>query len=314
MSRSRFTIADIAKLHAAGERFTMVTAYDFTGARIVERSDVPLILVGDSLGMVVQGHDSTLPVTVDDMIYHTRMVMRGADRPLVVTDLPFGSYAIADDAVRAATRVMAEGGCQSVKLEGGVAMAPTIRRLVDTGIPVMGHIGFTPQSVHAIGMRTQGRQVEQARRVLRDALAVQEAGAWAVVLELIPAPLAAAITARLEIPTIGIGAGPDCSGQVQVWHDLLGLYDQFVPRHAHRLRTFADDAVTALDTYVHEVRDGVFPTADNSSTMAEADLAAALSAEGLDAEGVAAEGVAAEGLTAPGPDADTDTDTLSGHA
>lgn len=277
MSPRRFSVDAIAKLHAAGERFTMVTAYDFTSARIVDRSDVPLILVGDSLGMVVQGHDSTLPVTVDDMIYHTRMVMRGAERALVVTDLPFGSYTIEDDAIRAATRVLAEGGSQSVKLEGGAQVAPTIRRLVDAGIPVMAHVGFTPQSVHAIGMRTQGRQADQARRVLDDALAVQDAGAWAVVLELIPAPLAAAITERLDVPTIGIGAGPGCSGQVQVWHDLLGLYDEFIPRHAHRLRSFADDAVAALDRYAGDVRDGTFPAAENSSTMDAAELARALS-------------------------------------
>jgi len=254
----------------------MVTTYDFTGARIVDRSEVPLILVGDSLGMVVQGHDSTLPITVDHMIYHTRMVVRGAARPLIVTDLPFGSYTIETDAIRNATRVMAEGGSQSVKLEGGVQVAPTIRRLVDAGIPVMGHIGFTPQSVHAIGLRTQGRDADQARRVLDDALAVQAAGAWAVVLELVPAPLASAITERLEIPTIGIGAGPGCSGQVQVWHDLLGLYGEFVPRHAHRLRALADESVAALDEYAADVRSGAFPAAEHSRTMDAAELARAL--------------------------------------
>ncbi|GAA3907867.1 3-methyl-2-oxobutanoate hydroxymethyltransferase [Microbacterium invictum] len=307
MNQRRFTVDTIAKLHAAGERFTMVTAYDFTSARIVDRSEVELILVGDSLGMVMQGHDSTLPVTVDDMIYHTRMVMRGAHRPLVVTDLPFGSYTIEDDAIRAATRVMAEGGSQAVKLEGGAQIAPTIRRLVDAGIPVMAHVGFTPQSVHAIGMRTQGRQADQARRVLEDALAVQDAGAWAVVLELIPAPLAAAITERLEIPTIGIGAGPDCSGQVQVWHDLLGLYDEFVPRHAHRLRTFADDAVAALDQYAGDVREGAFPTAENSSTMDAGELARALGDGSGDSDGDHPDGDARDGETLDG-------ETLDGHA
>lgn len=279
MAEARFTIDAITRMHAAGEKFAMVTAYDVTSAQIVARSGVPLLLVGDSLGMVVQGHDSTLPVTLDDMIYHTRMVMRGASRPLVVTDLPFGSYTIEEDAIRAATRVMAEGGCQSVKLEGGATVAPTIRRLVDAGIPVMGHVGFTPQSVHAIGLRTQGRRADQARRVLRDALAVQAAGAWAVVLELVPAPLAAAITERLDIPTIGIGAGPDCSGQVQVWHDLLGLYADFVPRHALRLRDFADDAVAALDEYADAVRTGTFPTPAHSSTMAADELERALDGE-----------------------------------
>ena len=276
MTTARYTIDSIARLHAAGEKFAMVTAYDVTSAQIVDRADVPLLLVGDSLGMVVQGHDSTLPVTVDDMIYHTRMVMRGARRPLVVTDMPFGSYTIEDDAVRAATRILAEGGAQSVKLEGGAAVAPTIRRLVDAGIPVMAHVGFTPQSVHAIGLRTQGREAAQARRLLEDARAVQAAGAWAVVLELVPAELAAAITERLDIPTIGIGAGAGCSGQVQVWHDLLGLYSDFVPRHAFRLRDFADQAAAALDEYAQAVRGGTFPTPEHARSMPESELAQAL--------------------------------------
>lgn len=272
----RTTIDMIAKLRRSGERFTMVTAYDYTSARIVERSEVPLILVGDSLGMVVQGHDSTLPVTVDEMIYHTRMVVRGAQRPMIVTDLPFGSYIVEDDAVRAAARLMAEGGCQSVKLEGGATVAPTIRRLVDAGIPVMGHLGFTPQSVHLIGTRTQGREADQARRLVTDALTLQESGAWAVVLELVPAPLAREVTDRLSIPTIGIGAGPECSGQVQVWHDLLGLYEEFVPRHAHRLRALGAEAVAALDEYAADVRTGAFPQAAHSGTMDAAELARAL--------------------------------------
>lgn len=269
----RTTIDSIAKLHAAGERFVMITAYDYTSARIAQRAQVPLVLVGDSLGMVVQGHESTLPVTVDDMIYHSRSVARGAADPLIVTDLPFGSYTISDDAVRAATRVMAEGGCQSVKLEGGAAIAGTVRRLVDAGIPVMGHVGFTPQSVHALGMRVQGRSVEQARRVFEDALAVQEAGAWAVVLELVPAELATAITERLDIPTIGIGAGGGTSGQVQVWHDLFGLYDDFVPRHAHRLRDFATDGVQALEQYTTDVREGRFPGTAHAASI-DADIVA----------------------------------------
>lgn len=276
----RTTIERIRAMRDAGERFTMVTAYDYTSARLVERSAVDTILVGDSVGMVVQGHDSTLPVTLDDMIYHTRMVARGASRPLIVADLPFGTYAIEDDAVRAATRLMAEGGCQSVKLEGGVAQASTIRRLVEMGIPVLAHIGFTPQSVHALGLRVQGRGRDQARRVLRDALAVQAAGAWGVVLELVPTQLAAAITARLDIPTVGIGAGAGCDGQVQVWHDLLGLYDDFVPRHARRFRSLGDETVAALDEYAAAVRDGSFPAASNASSWDAAEVAAAL--DGVD--------------------------------
>jgi 3-methyl-2-oxobutanoate hydroxymethyltransferase len=272
----RTTIESIHRSYGDGERFAMVTAYDYTSARLVDRSQVPLILVGDSLGMVVQGNDSTIPVTLDDMIYHTRMVVRGSAKALVVGDLPFGTTAIADDAVRAAVRLMREGGCQSVKLEGGAPVAPLVRRLVDVGIPVMGHIGYTPQSVNLLGTRVQGRDEANARRILLDALAIQDAGAWAVVLELAPAPLAAAITEILDIPTIGIGAGAGCSGQVQVWHDLLGLYDDFVPRHARRFRTLGDEAATALDEYADAVADGSFPTAENSSTMDAGALARAI--------------------------------------
>ena len=272
----RVTIADLHRRYAAGERLTMVTAYDYTAARIVDRTRIPMILVGDSLGMVVQGHDSTLPVTLEEIVYHCRAVVRGAATPLIVGDLPFLTYATADDALRNAGRLMAEGGVQSVKLEGGVAQEATIRRIVDAGIPVMGHVGFTPQSVHAIGLRVQGKDAARAGEVLRDALAVQRAGAWGVVLELVPAPLAAAITERLDIPTIGIGAGPHCSGEVQVWHDILGLYDDFLPRHTRRFATLADDAVAGLTTYDEAVRGGTFPAAQNSADLPEDVLAAAL--------------------------------------
>ena len=278
MDAVRTTIDAITRRAADGERITMVTAYDYTSARIVDASSISAILVGDSLGMVVQGHDSTLPVTVDDMVYHARAVVRGAGRPLVVADLPFGSYAVEDDAVRAAVRLMAEGGCQSVKLEGGRAVAPIVRRLVEAGIPVVGHLGFTPQSVHAIGMRVQGRGPEAARRLLDDARAIQDAGAWAVVLELVPAELAAAVTARLDIPTIGIGAGAGCAGQVQVWHDLLGLYDDFVPRHARRFRTLAAEAAAALDEYADAVRDGSFPTVAHATSWDADEVERALDA------------------------------------
>lgn len=276
MDAVRTTIDAITRRAADGERITMVTAYDYTSARIVDASSVSAILVGDSLGMVVQGHDSTLPVTVDDMVYHTRAVVRGARRPLVVTDLPFGSYALEDDALRAAIRLMAEGGCQSVKLEGGRSVAAIVRRLVDAGIPVVGHLGFTPQSVHAIGMRVQGRSPEAARRLLDDARALQDAGAWAVVLELVPAELAAAVTERLDIPTIGIGAGAGCDGQVQVWHDLLGLYDDFVPRHARRFRTLAAEAAAALDEYADAVRDSSFPAPENATAWDAGEVGRAL--------------------------------------
>ncbi|WP_289033937.1 3-methyl-2-oxobutanoate hydroxymethyltransferase [uncultured Arsenicicoccus sp.] len=272
----RLTVQDLLRLHAAGERLPMVTCYDYTSARIVDRTSIPMVLVGDSLGMVVHGHDSTLPVTLDDMVRHTQMVVRGCDRPLVVSDLPFLTYADDATALHCAGRLMAEGGCGSVKLEGGRAVAPVVRRLVETGIPVMGHLGLTPQSVHQLGLRVQGKDAARAAELVRDALALQDAGAWAVVLELVPAPLAAAITERLDIPTIGIGAGPGCDGEVQVWHDVLGLYDEHVPRHTRRYATLADTAAEALERLATDVRSGEFPTAAQSSTMPDDVLAEAL--------------------------------------
>lgn len=277
----RTTLRDIARLHADGRRFTMVTAYDYTSARLAERAGIPLILVGDSLGMVVQGHDSTLPVTVDDIVYHARSVVRGCETPLVVGDLPFLTYATTSEAIDAARRVMAEGGCGSVKLEGGRVVAGTVRTLVDAGVPVMGHLGFTPQSQHAIGLRVQGRDAGAARALVLDALALQEAGAWAIVLELVPAPLAREVTALLDIPTIGIGAGPHTSGEVQVWHDVLGLFDAHVPRHTRRFATLGDDAVEALRALASAVEAGTFPGPENSARMDEDALAAELSGLGL---------------------------------
>lgn len=254
----------------------MVTAYDYTAAQMIDRTSIPLVLVGDSLGMVVQGQSSTIPVTVDDIVYHCRAVVRGCSKPLVVADLPFLSYTTEEAALHTAHRLMAQGGASAVKLEGGVTVAPIIRRLVDAGVPVMAHLGFTPQSVHQIGLRVQGKDAVRARQLLADADAVQKAGAFAVVLELIPAPLARAITARLDIPTIGIGAGPDCSGEVQVWHDILGLYDDFVPRHTRRFATLGQIGVSALEEYAQAVRAGTFPTSANSAGMDEAVLSQAL--------------------------------------
>lgn len=274
----RTTLRDISRLHSEGRRFTMVTAYDYTSARLAERAGVPLLLVGDSLGMVMQGHDSTLPVTLDDIVYHCRAVVRGCSTPLVVGDLPFLTYATEADAVSSARRLMAEGGVGSIKLEGGRPIASTVRLLVDAGVPVMGHLGFTPQAQHQIGLRVQGKDAVAARALLQDALALQEAGAWCIVLELVPAPLAREITARLSIPTIGIGAGPHCSGEVQVWHDVLGLFDDYVPRHTRRYATLGDDAVTALTHLVADVEEGIFPGPENSSRMDEDVLAEALEA------------------------------------
>ncbi|HYF64443.1 MAG TPA: 3-methyl-2-oxobutanoate hydroxymethyltransferase [Herpetosiphonaceae bacterium] len=276
----RVSISDIARMKARGERIVMVTAYDYTAGQIIDRTDIPLVLVGDSLGMVVQGHDSTLPVTLDEIIYHVKAVMRGAARPLIVGDLPFLTYSTPEQALQNAGRLMQQTGCQAVKLEGGVAMAPTVRRLVETGIPVMGHLGFTPQSVNQIGMRVQGKSAAHARQLIEDALALEAAGAFAVVLELIPAPLAREITARLRIPTIGIGAGVECAGEVQVWHDILGLYTDRLPRHTRRYLALADEIAAALGQYAADVRSHAFPAAENSSTIDPAVLQEAL--EGLE--------------------------------
>ena len=250
----------------------MVTAYDYTAARIADAAGIPIVLVGDSLGMVVLGYDSTIPVTMDDMVRHTRMVSRGASDALIVADLPFMAYQVdGNEAMRNAGRLMQEGGAHTVKMEGGVAIADTVRRIVDAGAPVMGHIGLTPQSVNALGgYRVQGRTRATARRLLDDAVALQDAGAYSVVLECVPSPLAKVITERLTIPTIGIGAGPDCDGQVQVFHDMLGLFSDFLPKHARRYATLADDIAGAFRQYADDVRAGAFPDESESFTMNEA--------------------------------------------
>ncbi len=265
-------------MKAAGEPIAMLTAYDATSAYLGEAAGAPMLLVGDSLGMVVQGHDTTLPVTLDQIIYHARIVTRVTKRALIVGDLPFMTYNISpEQALANAGRLMQEAGVNAVKLEGGEYIAPTIERVVQAGIPVMAHIGLTPQSVNKFGgFRVQGREVESARQLLRDAQAVQAAGAFAVVLELVAAPLAQLITSRLDIPTIGIGAGPDCDGQVQVFHDLLGLYPSFGPRHAHRYAEIGTSIEMALKQYVQEVGARLFPAAENSFSMSTEVLEAVL--------------------------------------
>ena len=274
----RLTLRDLQGMKDRGDRIAMVTAYDHPSAVLAERAGVPVLLVGDSLGMVVHGHDSTLPVTLDDMVRHTAAVVRGTARALVVADLPFLTYAGEAEAVASARRLMGEAGAGAVKLEGGAAVVPVVARLTALGVPVMGHLGFTPQAQHRIGLRVQGRDVAGARRLLADALALEAAGAFALVLELVPAPLAAAVTARLAIPTIGIGAGAGCSGQVQVWHDLLGLGAGRVPRHAKPYAALGDAAAAALRAYVAEVASGAFPTPAQASDMEASVLAEALDA------------------------------------
>ena len=261
----RVTVRSLAQRKAKQQRITMLTAYDFTFARIFDQAGIDLLLVGDSLGNVVQGAETTLPVTMDEVIYHTRLVVRGASRALVVGDMPFGSFQVSpEDAVRNAIRFVKEAGAQAIKLEGGVAMAETIRRIVAAQIPVMGHVGLTPQSVHHFGgFRVQGRGDVGRMQVIEDALAVQEAGAFAVVLEGIPADLGREVTERLSIPTIGIGAGVDCDGQVLVMHDLLGLND-WSPSFVKQYANLGAVASTAARAYADEVRHRKFPDAKHS--------------------------------------------------
>lgn len=269
MRSRRITTHKIQAMKARGERIPMVTAYDYTQARIVETAGIPMILVGDSLGNVVLGYDSTIPVTVDDMVRHCAAVVRGADTPLIVVDMPFMSYQVdAETALRNAGRLLQEGGAQAVKLEGGKPVAPIVRRLVDAGVAVMGHIGLTPQYVHKLGgFRVQGKNEHDATELIEDAIALQEAGAFAVVLELIPVELAAEITRKLDIPTIGIGAGAYTDGQVQVLYDMLGLGLDFKPKHAGDYATLGKTAVEALEHYSADVKAGAFPTAANSFHM-----------------------------------------------
>ena len=272
---AKVTVTQIAEMKERGERIPMITAYDYTTAALADAAEIPVVLVGDSLGMVVLGHESTIPVTLEDIIHHTKMVARGNRNSLIVADLPFMTYQVDPaDALRNAARLLQEGGAHTVKLEGGVNIAPTVRRIVECDIPVMGHVGVTPQSVNAFGgYRVRGRSLEQARKILRDAVALEEAGAYAVVLELVPAPLSRLITDRLAIPTIGIGAGPGCDGQVQVLHDMLGLFTDFVPRHAKQYANLGETIKDAFCLYAREVREGTFPTARESFNMDESLLA-----------------------------------------
>jgi len=267
----RVTTAYIRKLKQENTRFAALTAYDVITAKLVDQAGIPIILVGDSLGMVVLGYENTIPVTLDDIIHHTRAVVRGSSQAMVVADLPFMTYHKSpEQALDSAARCMQEGGAQAVKLEGGRVMAPTIRRLTESGIAVMAHIGLTPQSVHQLGgFKAQGKTQPQALMLMEDALAVQEAGAFSVVLECVPAALARLITQRLAIPTIGIGSGPDCDAEIQVVSDILGWFTDFQPRHAKRYAHLADEAKVAIEQYVSEVADQTFPTQDHSFAIDE---------------------------------------------
>ena len=261
MNTSSIRVPDLQQKKARGEKIAMLTAYDATMARLLDRAGVDALLVGDSLGMVVLGYETTLPVTLDDMIRHTSAVTRGAERALVVADMPFMTYQVSvEEAVRNAGRLLQEAGAAAVKLEGGRPVLDVVRRLVDVGIPVMGHLGLQPQSVHQVGgYRRRATEPREADALVADAIALQDAGAFAVVLESIPEDVARATTAAVGIPTIGIGAGPDCDGQILVSYDILGLFDGFVPSFVKQYANLADAVVAATRSYVDEVHTGRYP-------------------------------------------------------
>jgi len=267
----RVTIQSLRQMKEKGERIAMLTAYDATFARLLDEAGADVLLVGDSMGMVIQGHDTTLPVTLDEIAYHCRAVARGARRAHVVGDMPFMSYqASIEQGMMSAGKLMKEGGCHSVKLEGGAVHADLVRRLVSAGIPVMGHIGLTPQSYHQLGgFKVQGRDAGGRERLLADALALEEAGCYAIVLEAIPADIAREITAALSIPTIGIGAGTGCDGQVLVSYDALGMDETFKPRFVRRYATLGQTIKDAVSHYVSDVRTGAFPSDAESFSVSE---------------------------------------------
>ena len=269
--RSKVTTATFQRKKRDGQPITVLTAYDYPTAVAVDRAGLDAILVGDSLGMVVLGYENTLPVTMDDMIHHCKAVARGAHTPLLIGDMPFLSYQVStEEAVRNAGRFLQEGGMDAVKLEGGRDRLEAVRAIVGAGIPVMGHLGLTPQSVHKLGgYRTQGRTAEAAKLLLEEALLLQEAGIFSLVLESIPARLGELVSQQLDIPTIGIGAGSKCDGQVLVIHDLLGLFDRFTPRFVKQYAQVHDIIARALTAFKEEVESGAFPTADHSFTMSD---------------------------------------------
>jgi 3-methyl-2-oxobutanoate hydroxymethyltransferase len=267
----RLTITKLQEMKQRGERISMLTAYDYPTAHVLDEAGAHMLLVGDSMGMVVYGYDSTLKVTLEHILRHADAVVRGSAHALVVADLPFLTYQVTEEeAIRNAGLCLQEAGVQAVKLEGGVAISPTIRRIVDCGIPVMAHIGLTPQSVNQLGgYRVQGRTIDVARQLIRDAHAVQDAGAFGLVLECVPTPLAAYISQSLEIPTVGIGAGNGCDGQVQVIHDLLGLLGGPAKRHAKRYAELREVISRAVSEYIAEVSSAAFPTEEQSFAMDE---------------------------------------------
>jgi 3-methyl-2-oxobutanoate hydroxymethyltransferase len=279
----KLTLSDLAEMKGRREKIVMVTAYDAPGARLADEAGIDILLVGDTAAMVVLGHDSTVPVTMDEMLFLTRTVARTVERPIVVGDMPFGSYNVSDDeAAHNAIRFVKEGGADVVKLEGAGHSLSRAAAIVAAGIPVMGHVGLTPQTETMLGgFKTQGRTAAKARRLLADALALEAAGCFSIVLEAVPTPVAARITEALTIPTIGIGAGPECDGQVLVYHDLLGLTEGRAPRFVKRYANLAEEIRRALGTYAAEVRDGSYPAEEHTYAMPEDELEL-FSAEGVE--------------------------------
>ena len=273
---ARVTPDQLRQMKARGERIPMLTAYDYPTAQILDAAGIPIMLVGDSLGMVMLGYPTTLPVTVDAIIHHAQAVVRGSEHALIVADLPFGAFQVSpEEPMRSAIRIMKEAMPRAVKLEGGRRVAASVRALSEAGIPVMGHVGLTPQSVNATGgFKVQGKTEQAARILLDDVAALEEAGAFAVVLELVPAELARLVTERSGIPTIGIGAGPYCDGEVQVVHDIMGMFPDFTPRHTRRFAELGAAMREAAQAYAHEVREHTFPAEAQSAKMDAAVLAA----------------------------------------
>ncbi|HSC51593.1 MAG TPA: 3-methyl-2-oxobutanoate hydroxymethyltransferase [Gaiellaceae bacterium] len=275
-THGKLPLPELVELKRRGQKLAMVTAYDFPSARIADEAGVELVLVGDSAGMVVLGNESTVPITTDELLMLTRAVTRGAKRPIVVSDMPFGSFQVSDAAaVENAVRFVKEAGADAVKLEGAGPTLSRVQAIVGAGVPVMGHVGLTPQSATMLGgFKAQGRTADKAGRLYEDALALEAAGCFAIVLEAVPAPVAAAVTGALTVPTIGIGAGAGCDGQVLVWHDLLGLYEGKAPRFVKRYADLAGKARRALEAYVDDVREGRFPEEQHTYTIPAEELEA----------------------------------------
>ena len=271
----RVTINQIKEMKQKGEKITMLTAYDYSTAKIIDEAGIPLILVGDSLGMVMLGYESTIPVTMEEMLHHTKAVVRGTRQAMIIGDMPFMTYHLSvEQALGNAARFIQEAGAQAVKLEGGVTVAEKVRRVVECGIPVMGHIGLTPQSVYQLGgLKVQAKSLETATRLIEDAQVLEQAGAFSIVLEAVPYKLASLVTQKVSVPTIGIGAGPDCDGQVQIINDMLGSFTDFVPKHAKQYAKLTDIIRKAVTEYDNEVKAGTFPTEKHSFIMDESVVA-----------------------------------------